>query len=960
MNSKTIHKIIGASVFLIALIVLFKTVQVSVSFWDCGELSAASAGLEVTHPPGAPFFILMNHILTLIPFAQNIGFRVNTLTVIVSSFSVLFLYLVAVRLIKHSRAKANQSITDDIITYISAAIGALSMCFATAYWFNSTESNVFGFSTFLFTLMMWLMMVWYEKADEKGSDKYILLIAFILGLSPGVHLMSVLAAVPVGMIYVYRKFVRDEEFTKQTAKLFVGHAAVLFVIALFMWASQNSSTPPSPEEYRDFDNKFKLVMIVVSIVIIGIFWKKVFNRNSFYLPFLVGLIASFVIYPGIVKILPNLIETITGNHLFTGTIIVLILLVVLLYIGVWSHNNKRPVVNVITLSLFLAIVGFSTYAYIIIRADKHPSINENDPQDFKTLVSYLSREQYGEFPVFKRRYSSEPQHQPVWANYKSDLDYFWRWQMNHMYNRFLFWEYIGRESWEQDAGVKFNQLYGIPFLIGLIGLFAHFRRDWKLASIFLATFIFMGYLIAFYQNQQNAQPRDREYFYSGSWFVFSAWIAIGCRSIVDDIQRFIKKTSAARGVSFAFLFLAFLFIPVNMFRTNYHQEDRSHNWVPWDYAYNLLQSCEPNAILFTCGDNDTFPLWYMQEAEGIRTDVRIANLSLINTDWYILALKNDTPHGSMKVAMNLSDDQITRLQPVQWEAKNIDIPVPKNVFDQFGVTDTSLVNKGKITFRMNSTLSYGNVKAIRVQDIMVREIVLANKWQRPIYFASTCGEDSRIGLDEYMRLEGIADHLVPYRTSNIQNVNPELTGKDLLGPDAVPSKTYQRGFIIRGFNTNDIFLDENQLRITFGYRNSYMALATYYLNVLNDKTNCIKALDVMDQKLPRSLVEMDWRLEFNLANIYYSAGDMAKYEEVAKDVKEEAQKRIIENPNNIQGYYNPYIILKTLYEYSGEYDKEIEILQRIQTIAGGSAADVQGEIQRVTKLRDSLQAKNKK
>lgn len=952
MNLKVIHRLIGAIVFLIALITFFSTVQCSVSFWDCGELSAASYGLQVTHPPGAPFFIMMNRIFSMIPFASNIGFRINSLTVIASSFSVLFLYLVAVRLIQNYRGK-NDPGNEMIITYIVSAMGALSMCFATAFWFNATESNVFGFSTFLFTLMMWLMMVWHDKADEKGSEKYILLVAFILGLSPGVHLMSVLAAVPLGMMFVFKKYVTDDNLAKQTSKLLVAHFVLILIIASVMWSSQTSSTPPSPEEYRDFDSRFKLIMIVVSVIIMGVFWKKVFNRNSFYMPFIIGLVAMGVTYPGIVKLFPNLIVKIGADNMFTDSILVIIIIAVISYIAYWTHKNKKPVANLVSLALLLAIIGFTTYAMIIIRANKHTPMNENDPQDFKTMVSYLSREQYGEFPTFKRRFSSEPQHQPTFANYKSDFEYFWRWQMNHMYVRFLLWEYVGRESWDQDAGVKFSQLYGIPFLIGLLGLFYHFRRDWRLASIFLVTFIFMGFLICFYQNQQQMQPRDREYFYSGSWFVFSIWIALGLRGIIEDLQAYIKKASTARVAAYSFLVLAFLFIPLNMLRTNYFRQDRSNNWVPWDYAYNMLQSCAPNSILFTCGDNDTFPLWYMQDVEGVRRDVRIANLSLINTDWYIKELKNDTPYGAMKVPMNYSDEQIERLQPVQWETKTIDIPVPRSVFEQFGVKDSALINNGKISFVMNNTVTYGNVKAIRVQDLMVRDIIQANKWQRPVYFAVSCGEDSRIGLDEYMKLEGLAYRLVPERLSAIENVNTDLSVKNLLSSNVTPSKTFQPGFIIRSLNNPKVYLDENVLRTTYGYRNAFMSLANYYLNVVGDKQNCINTLNVMEQRIPREHAEMDYRLLFNLATLYYNAGDINTYRTIAKEIEPIALQKIVENPRNVNSYYNPYLILKIIYEYSGEYEKEMDILNRMEAVAG-NAPELEAEKLRVQKLKDSL------
>ncbi len=948
MNNKVIHRVIGAIVYLAAFVAFFMTVQPSVSFWDCGELSAASYGLQITHPPGAPFFLMMNRLLTLIPFAANIGFIINTLTVIVSSFSVLFLYLVAVRLINNYK----KDTSDSVITYISAAIGALSFAFATAFWFNATESNVFGFSTFLFTLMIWVMMLWYEKADQPGSERYILFIAFVLGLSPGVHLMSVLAAVPVGMIFVMKRYFTNDDQAKLSAKIFAGHVALLIVIAAVMWSSQTSSTPPTNDEYKEYDTRFKLIMFFVSVIIMGIFWKKIFNKNSFYIPFIVGMIANFAVYPGIVKFMPKLITDIGGDGFFVNAMVFAILLGVLAFGVYWAQHNKKPALYLASSAALLAIIGFSVYTMIIIRANERPPMNENNPKDIKTLVSYLSREQYGDFPTFKRRFSSEPQHQPTFANYTSDLDYFWRWQMNHMYIRYLLWEYVGRESWDQDAGVKFNQLYGIPFLIGMLGLLYHFRRDWKMASIFLTMFIFMGFLICFYQNQQQAQPRDREYFYAGSWFVFSIWIAIGLSNIVEDIKKYIKSSSAAKGVTYAFLGIAFIMIPVNMLRTNYYNEDRSKNWVPWDYAYNMLQSCAPNAIIFTCGDNDTFPLWYMQDVEGVRRDVRVANLSLINTDWYIKELRNDTPYGALKVPMTYQDDQIDKLQPIQYEGKNVDLLVPPNVFKEFGITDSNLVKKGKITYRMNPTVNYGNVKAIRVQDMMVKDIIQANNWQRPIYFASTCDDASKIGLVPFLKLEGLAYRLIPQaKEGNLENVDVDITAKNLIGENPAPSKTYQPVFIIRSYNTGGIFFDENQVRISYNYRESFMALANYYLNDMNNKEMCLNVLKTMEQRIPRENVMLDYRLTYNIATLYLGAGDAATFKILSQEIETEALKRIAEKPRDVSGYYNPYTILKMTYESGGEYDKEIDLLKRMQNVTGPSQ-EINSEIERIKQLKD--------
>ncbi|MDD5363320.1 MAG: DUF2723 domain-containing protein [Ignavibacteria bacterium] len=870
------HIIIGFLVYMIAVTVLFLTVQPSLSFWDCGELSAASNLLQITHPPGAPLFLLVNKFTSLFPFAANIGFRINSLTVITSAFSVLFLYLVAVKLISFYRKDYGDNLTEQIITRIAAAIGAFSLAFGDTFWFNGTESNVFGFSTFLYTLMIWLLMVWYEKADEKGSDRILLLVAFIIGLSPGVHLMSVLAALSLGMLYVLRRYVTDEAIAIKTAKIAFVHILILIVVAFVLWAKETSNTPPTPAEFKSYDTSFKLILLVVSIAFMVFMRKKdVFNKSSFYWVFIVGLAFNLLAYPTMIKYTPHLISLIFGNNLSVNVFGLLVILLGLAYGVYWSKKNKKPLGTMIFASFIMLYLGFTTYGVIIIRANQSPPMNENEPKDFPTLVQYLSREQYGDFPTFKRRYSSEPQHRQIWQNYSSDLEYLLKWQINHQYNRYLFWNYIGRASWIQDDGVDFKKFFAIPFILGMLGLFYHFKRDWKLATVFLVMFIFMGYLICFYQDQQQMQPRERDYFYAGSFFIFSIWIALGVRGLVEEIQKLMKKNVPA--VSYLVVGVIFLVVPVNMLRTNYYDHDRSKNWIPWDYAYNMLQSCPPNAVLFTNGDNDTFPLWYMQDVEGVRRDVRIANLSLINTNWYPKQLKNNTPYGSQKVKMTFTDDQLDKMQPTEWKPRNIDIPVPRKVYDDFGIKDTSVINKGKISFFMDATIGSDKVRGIRNQDVLMKDIIECAKWERPICYAITCDPSVRIGLDKYLKLQGLAYILTPKANEQGTDIDEEMMTKMLFADAPKISKEYQPGFLFRSFKEG-VFLDENHLRtVDYNYRAAFLSLAEHYINDLNRPDLGKKTLDRMEEVIPYKNVEMGLSLLYTTAGMYMKSGDMEKF-----------------------------------------------------------------------------------
>lgn len=960
MNYQFFKRIVGAVVFLISAIVLFMTVQPSVSFWDCGEFIAASYYLQVPHPPGTPFFLLIGRIFSLIPFAENIALRVNMISVLSSAASVFLLYLIAVKLIENFKGKNYKNILDASGTFIAAAIGALSFSFSDTFWFNGVEAEVYAFSTFLFALVVYLMMRWYERADEKDNEKYILMIAYLIGLSTGVHLMAVLAAVPVAMIVIFRKYVDDEEALKKTGYIFLAHAGLILIIALAMWGAEKMATPPTPEEYKDYDSKFKIIVMGLSGVLILGMWKKLLNRNSFYLPLIIGGVALFLVYPGVVKILPGLLASIAGDNIITG-IIILVVIFAALGLGVkYSISENKPTLHLAFMSFIFVLIGFTTFAMVIIRANQNPPMNENEPDRFTELVSYLNREQYGDFPTFKRRFSPEPHQQGVFTNYTSDLDFFWSYQMNHMMTRYLLWNFAGREGWTQDDGVniapfngignifgkilgiKFNgdardSLFGIPFLLGLLGIYFHFRRDWKMASVFMVMFILMGYLTAFYQNQQQPQPRERDYFYVAAFLVFSIWIAVGIRGLIDLIQEKVKNISFQNAGTVAVLALGIILVPIVMLRANYYTHDRSNNWIPWDYSYNLLQSCEPNAVLFTNGDNDTFPLWYLQDVEGVRRDVKVANLSLLNTSWYIRQLKNNDPYNVGTVSMRMSDSQIEQIRPVRWETTEVTVPITQNqpelsdLIQRYNISDSSVINQGQIKFTMNPTLNFGDIRAVRVQDLMVKEILESNNWQRPIYFAVTCSDDSKIGLQDYLRMEGMAFRIVPEkRQPGIEFVNEELLSKQLQeNPDY--STDFQPGFKFRGINDPSIFFDENQKRLMQNYRNAFMRLTLYYLNT-NQNDLAINTLDTMEEKLPRHVREMPFGLLYEVSNLYLNAGAKDRYKEFAAEIEEIALETLERNPQDVQSYYNPYRILIDIYDNLEDHKKAYELWQRIAII----------------------------
>jgi hypothetical protein len=885
MNYKKINYIAGAIVFLISASVYLYTKQPTLSFWDCGEFAASAFTLSVPHPPGAPLWTLVGKIATMLPIGSNAASRINAISALSSGLTVMFLYLVIVSVIRNWRG-APKTGWDAVMVFGSAAIGALSYAFCDSFWFNALEAEVYAFGTMLIGLCVWLLMVWWEKADEKYSERYLLLVAFIVGLALGIHLLVVQVILVGGMMVYFRKY--------------------------------------------DY------------------------SRKNFIIAMAVTCIAFVLVYPVIVIWYPtwlggsiNLFKT---THSGVVTFLAALVIPALLYGTFWAYNKNKRAVSLAFMSVFLIFTGYSIYTTVLVRAkvDNLP-INENDPRDIPTLVSYLGREQYGDAPFWPRRYSQEPMHKRTWSNYSSDMDFLWRYQINHMFNRYLGWQYIGRAGYDMDKGIDWSKFYGIPFLIGLFGLFYHFRKDWKLGLTFLWMFVLMGVLTALFQRQQDAQPRERDYFYEGAFFVFSLWIGLGVMGILELIKDNIKNSSAMKTAGVVFLLFGFVSVPVNMARINFHYNNRHDNYVPYDYAYNLLQGLDKDAILFTNGDNDTFPLWYLQAVEGIRTDVRVVNLSLVNTNWYIKEMKNETPYGSKKVPISYTDLQIDQLQNTSWgDYKVVSVSVPPEAYP--GDMKKNGETPDKLSWKMPYTwVASGNIKAIKIQDMMIYDIVKTNNWQRPIYFSATVGGDNYIGLDEYLVNEGMGKRVVPYKSATpVQfRVDEERMSANFLKTPSAPSKTPQDGYFFRSFNNPDIFFDQVHVNIVQNYRSQYLTLAHAYFDN-QDSVKAGQVLDKMESNLPRKVIPMDYRIEYDAATLYYKIGNKSKFDELSVEVEDAAQKEMKRNPNDIKSYYNPYRILLDIYDTRGDKQKALDVLYQIDRLSPNNP-DIKAKIESLKK-----------
>jgi len=949
-------RILAGLTFLITFTVFYSTTQPSVSFWDCGECAAASHSLQVPHPPGAPFFVLLGRLFNIINPAGNPALNTNILSIFVSAFSVMLLFLVIVKVIEIYKGKDYNSVHEILFTMLSAFTGAMAFAFTHSFWFNGVETEIYATNTFVFAIIVYFIFRWYERADKQDNLKYLLAIAYLVGVSTTLRLLGVLALTGILLLIFFRKFVNDEEQLKKSFYILLSHIGILLVVAIIIWFTETGTEPPDIETYKDFDKNFILIMGFISVVFMGAFWKKIFNRNSVYMPIAVGAVGIAFIYMFIVKHIPDYLSKLTGNDAVVSAIIFVIFMIGLVILAYYFQTQNKNVLHLLTLVVFFVVLGYSSYSMIIIRANKpNLPMNENQPDNLRDLVPYLNREQYGDFPIFKRRFSQEPHQQGIYTNYGSDLEYLWKYQMNHMMTRYILWTYGGRESWYQDAGPNvwpFNgvanfffgkllnlrfagkaqdSFYGIPIIFALLGIYFHFRKDWKTAFALFAIFIFVSYFYAFYQNQQQPQPRERDKFYATQGFILAIWIGIAVRTIIEYLYEKIRNQNLKPIVTYAFIALAILFIPGRMLQANYYTHSRANNWVPWDLAYNLLQSCEPNAILVTAGDNDTFPLWYLQDAEGVRQDVRVVNLSLLNTNWYAKQLKHNTPHGAPVVKITYSDEQIDQMLPTRWSAKEDSIVVPLSMLKRhYG---DNIPNNAVKVFKFTVRPTIGDV-GIRVQDILLLDIIKNNLADRPIHISTTTGGDSNLGLDEYLQMQGLTFKLVPeriYETGNV--VNEKVMREHLFNTNTLQTNNYkpyyQPGFKFRGLDDkSNLFFDDNHFRMMQSYRGAYLNLAGYYINK-DQKDKAIETLNFMNKIISVNRVEMEDNLFFKMVMIYRQLGAYDQFSKYGMKFVDKVTEKIKENRISLEEleYYKTFENVASVYVLM---NKKAEAIRKLQ------------------------------
>ena len=1007
------NNIFGWVAFAIAALTYLLTMEPTASFWDCSEVISAAFKLDVGHPPGAPFSMLVGHFFSL--FAKDPGhvaMMVNSISALCSAFVILFLFWTITHLARKIIIKSEADYTTaNIIAILGAGfVGAMAFTFSDTFWFSAVEGTVFGFSALFTSLVFWLILKWERSSDRPGSDRWLILIAYMMGLSVGVHLLNLLTIPALVLVFYFKK---NTPTAKGIIFSLLGGAVLLAAVLYGLIPG-----------FLEVSGWFELLFVNT----FG------FGFNSgllFYVALTMGLLAWGIYESYINKnylriaiscILAIVVE---GLPFFSGSVILGIIIIGCLsaYFYYQRAKIKARWVNTSLIMISMFMIGFSSYSVIVIRAAAKPTMNQNDPDNVFSLKYYLNREQYGATPLlygavynaqvkrvvegntwapvqikgepiytpkpktsandkdeyiingyktdyakvdefnmlFPRMYDDKPQSIEAYkfwgkitgetVNYeycgqqRSDIKptfienmrFFFNYQINFMYWRYFMWNFSGRQNdmqsygeidkgnWITGIGFIDNMLVGdqknlpselknnkahntyylLPLLLGLLGmLFMIYGGKHGVEGFWLVTllFLFTGLAIVVYLNQTPYQPRERDYAYAGSFYAFCIWIGFGALGLIKAINKYFPKIP--RTAAAAIVILCSLGVPALMGEQNWDDHDRSNRYTCRDFGQNYLSSLKPNAIIFTNGDNDTFPLWYNQEVEGVGSDVRVCNLSYLQTDWYIAQMqrgayksaslpvswkpedyvsgKNEVvyvdsmlPKLDVRTAYNfiLSSDPQTKIQGEPFiPTKLLYIPVDTKEVLKSGILPASRASEiiPQIDFNLKSTLTKS--------EMMIIEMLNENKWKRPIYFAITVGNEYYLGLNDHFELTGLAYQILPVGMKGAgSQVNTEEMYNNLMNK-----------FKFGNINDPKVYLDENILRMCNTHRMMFSYLAGALI-AKGDTARARKVLDYCNKMIPGTTVRHDY-ISTQLADDYYKlhlpAQGNAIMDAVAKDCVE--------------------------------------------------------------------------
>lgn len=1000
MSFKKQNNIIGWIVFAIATFTYVSTIEPTASFWDCGEYIACAYKLEVGHPPGAPFFLLVGRFFALLGGGDPAAAAkmINIMSALCSSFTILFLFWSITRLALKSVIKKGEEFTQAKQWAVlgAGAVGALAYTFSDSFWFSAVEGEVYAMSSFFTALVFWAILKWDEEDNTNSASamRWIVLIAYLMGLSIGVHLLNLLVIPAICFVYYFKKY----PFTWKS--FFITGIISL----LLLGGIQNIMIPKIVKFAADFEilfvNKFHMGFNIGSMF----YFVLLFFTITMLIAFTVNRKESFYKIGIGSAILFTIIAVLSGGTVGSMFMRTLVLGGLIYGINVLKTKNINTL-NVVMVSFATLIIGYSSFFVLIIRSQANTPMDENDPENAITMLSYLNREQYGDWPLtygqyynaptdqanfkdgepvfakdeknnkykviddrkksipaydknyctpFPRMWSQQGNHEQayrVWGNVKdhhrtkmnpqtqqmdeiptmmANLTYFMRYQVGYMYLRYFAWNFIGRQNDIQGlndnplegnwvTGIKAfddarldadtsaqvhatsnnkaaNAFFALPFILGILGFVFLYQSDKKDLWIVSLFFLLNGLAVVIYLNQYPYQPRERDYAYVASFYAFAIWIGYGVLFIFDALS---KKTTA-KNAAIAGTVLG-LIIPSLMASKGWDDHNRSKRRMSRDFAVNYLNSCAPNAILFTNGDNDTFPLWYAQEVEGVRTDIRVVNLSLLQTDWYIAQARRaayesapvpftipaeklvqgtrevvylmDKEKGAMnlKKAIELveSDDIANKLdygngKPYDYlPTKSFYVPV-----DSMQVMREKVISV-RDTGRLAKNIRWElNRQYITKNDLMVLDLIAHNNWKRPIYFAVTTGAEAYLGLEDYFQLEGLAYRLTPIKASETEMQQGGRVKTDVMYDNIV--NKFEWG----GLDKEGVSLDENCTRMASNMRMQMTTLAGALINK-GQKQKAEKILDLCLEKMPDENVRYEATLYTAVAG-YYQIGNMKK------------------------------------------------------------------------------------
>jgi tetratricopeptide (TPR) repeat protein len=934
-----INNAVGWIVLIVSTAVYWLTAEPTGSFWDCGEFIACAYKLQVPHSPGAPLFILIAHLFTLFaPDAGHVALTVNYFSGLTSAFTNLFLFWSITALGRKilGRKEHEVSTAETIALMGAGLVGAFANCFADSFWFSAVEGEVYAFSSFFTAIVFWAILKWDQVADEPYADRWILFIGYMMGLAVGVHLLGLLAIPALVMLYYFRKF-------KPTRWGIIKAFVVGILILGFI---QYGIIPQIP----NLSTKFDILFV-----------------NSFGLPFNSGVAFFFVVMVGLVVY--GLYYAQQKNKYVLHTAILTGIFIVIgysTYFMIVIRSNANPAINMGAPDNPISLLSYLNRE----QYGDHPLLYGQtfiaQPIDFDResgdMRYYQDREtgryiELGRKPIIKYADRDKMLFPRIWDNddpshirfYRSwlglkenekptfadNMNFFFTYQVGFMYWRYFLWNFSGRQNDIQGdgdirngnwiTGFPFidnkmlgdqtnlptplkenkgrNKFYLIPFALGILGALYHFRKSKYDAFVVLLFFFFTGLAIVIYLNQPPQQPRERDYAYAGSVYAFAIWIGISVLWLYELLQKRTSATTAAvAGTAIAAL------APVLMGAGGWDDHDRSKRYTARDMGRNYLESCAPNAILFTQGDNDTYPLWYAQEVEGIRPDVKIVNLSLLGVDWYIDHLRRKTNEsepviisvdsaayrGSKRDYLryfenkSIPQNEFYSLNSVMEylftedprkmvdyagekmnyvPARNLYIPVNKQEVIALGVvqpTDTSRI-VSRVEWRLNKSTLLKN-------DIMTLEILRQNLWKRPIYFAISVAPDAYLGLNNYFQQEGLTYRLVPYVAKK---------GDDGLPGGVQPDIMYNNmmnKFRWGGVDQNEVYLDENVLRMVTNLRSNFARLSTDLI-ARGRMDSALQVLDKAQEVLPEKNVPVAIN-SIAIGKNYFEAGAPEKGKEL--------------------------------------------------------------------------------